>query len=278
MEIEKSFCELDEDFVCEIKTVDDGGYAFHNHDGYELLLLLNGDINYYFEGEGLHLERGNLICVKPYDFHRREIMKRGVYDRIVIHIKKIVLERLSTQKTDISECFYRVASGKMNVLQLDEQEIIQYSQLAKHLSKELKSNEYGNDILAETYLKQILVMVNQHSKNKNIVSVKNIMPPLVADTISFIDQNIADKINLDILAKHLNYNSTYISRSFKNICGTSIQKYIISKRITLAKRYLIEGYSPSDACYLSGFNDYSNFSRTFTKHVGRSPIKYQTQL
>lgn len=278
MEIKKIFCQLDDDILCEHKTTDEGELAFHNHDGYELLLLLHGDINYYIEGEGLHLERGNLICVKPYDFHRREIMKKGNYERIVIHIKESFLESLSTKHTDVSECFYRVPAGKINVLQFDEEEIIQYSLLTQQLSQVLSSNDYGTDILVDAYIKQILVMVNQHSRNKKIMSIKNIMPPLVAETISFIDKNISEKITLEILSDHLNYNGTYISRSFKKIYGISIQQYIISKRITLAKKYLIDGYSPSDACFLSGFNDYSNFSRTFAKHVGCSPIKYQAQL
>lgn len=277
MNIERLFCELDGYILCEHKSIKDGSSApFHSHDGYELLLLLDGNINYYTEAEGLNLKYGNLVCIRPYDFHRREIVTGSNYKRIVIHVRKSVLEKLSSEKTDVSECFYRVPAGKINVLQLDEHEIIEYSMLAKGLSQELASIEYGSDILAETYLKQILVMINSHSKNRRKIRVKNIMPPLVADTINFIDQNITERFSLDDISDHLNYNGTYISRCFKKITGITIQQYTINKRIALAKKHLNEGYSPCDACFLSGFNDYSNFSRTFTKFVGRSPIKYQS--
>ncbi|NLK99156.1 MAG: AraC family transcriptional regulator [Clostridiales bacterium] len=277
MNIERLFCEIDDYIQCEHKNLDYGtSTPFHSHDGYELLLLLDGDINYYTEAEGLHLKYGNLVCIRPYDFHRREVLNGENYKRIVIHVRKSVLERLSSDKTDVTECFYRVPAGKINVLKLDEYEIIEYSMLAKRLSQELSSSEYGSDILAETYLKQILVMVNSHSKKSRKVRVNNIMPPLVADTISFIDRNITERFSLDDIADHLNYNGTYISRYFKRITGVTIQQYIINKRISLAKKYLNEGLPPCDACFMSGFNDYSNFSRTFTKFVGRSPIKYQS--
>jgi AraC-like DNA-binding protein len=46
------------------------------------------------------------------------------------------------------------------------------------------------------------------------------------------------------------------------------------KRIALAKQYLIEGYNVSESCELSGFNDYSNFIRTFKNITGYSPTNY----
>ncbi|WP_458788379.1 helix-turn-helix domain-containing protein [Vallitalea sediminicola] len=36
----------------------------------------------------------------------------------------------------------------------------------------------------------------------------------------------------------------------------------------------MEGVPVTDACYLVGFNDYSNFYKKFKKIVGLSPKKY----
>lgn len=275
MELLKTYCELDSDIICEHKTVNDAGDFFHNHDGYELFLLLHGSINYYMEGEGLCLERGNLICIRPYDFHGRGMAINDAYDRIVINVRKTVLDNMSSEKTDLSTCFYRMPAGKINMLHLNEQEIMQYTLLAHNLIRGIQSNEYGNDILVDTYIKQILIMINQNARNHKNYGSQNIMPTLVADTITYIEQHLLEDITLDILSDQLHYNGTYISRSFKNITGISLQQYIIGKRITLAKKYLSEGYTPYDTCYMSGFNDYSNFSRTFTKQVGLSPKKFQ---
>jgi AraC-like DNA-binding protein len=48
----------------------------------------------------------------------------------------------------------------------------------------------------------------------------------------------------------------------------------LAQDITLAKSYLCEGFSITEACYQSGFSDYANFIRSFTKTVGISPGRF----
>lgn len=47
------------------------------------------------------------------------------------------------------------------------------------------------------------------------------------------------------------------------------------KRAPQAKKLLRMGKPPIDVCFLCGFNNYSNFSRTFSKHLKLSPKQYQ---
>ncbi len=275
--IVKTMDALNENILCNHLTISYKGNFFHNHDGYELFLLLDGDINYYIEQMGIHLERGDLVLIKPYDFHRRDIVKGNTYERIVINIKDSYMDKLSTKKTDLSACFIDLPGNKSNILKLSEQQIIEYTLSAQRLSQELESGEYGSDILADTYIKQILIMANRIFNKKNHIGIINIMPSLVSNTIAYIEQHITENITLDILSNSFHHNGTYISRCFKNITGISLQQYIIRKRVTLAKKYLCEGCSPYDACVLSGFNDYSNFSRTFNKQAGISPSRFRSQ-
>jgi two-component system response regulator YesN len=59
---------------------------------------------------------------------------------------------------------------------------------------------------------------------------------------------------------------------FKKNEGVSIINYLISQRITEAKRLLTEGAtSLKDVATLVGYNDYNYFSRIFKKNVGCSP-------
>lgn len=48
--------------------------------------------------------------------------------------------------------------------------------------------------------------------------------------------------------------------------------------MALAKTCLSEGLSLSETCYQSGFADYSNFIRSFTKLAGISPGKYTRKM
>lgn len=277
MEIPKILDTLHSDIICEHKSDDYSGDFFHNHNGYELFLFLDGYINYYVEQQGKKMLRGDLVCIKPYDFHRRELTKTALYERIIINVRDSVMDTLSSSKTNLSSCFYRLPAGSINVLHLKEDEVDSFIQLAHQLSREIKSEEYGSDIESESYIKQILVFVNRLSNRGNTHKIKpeNIMPRMVQDTMKYIEKHLTETISLDILSRELHHNGIYISKRFKEITGLSLQQYIIKKRLILAKSYLNEGVSPLDTCFLSGFNDYSNFSRTFSKQVGLSPKKYQ---
>ena len=76
------------------------------------------------------------------------------------------------------------------------------------------------------------------------------------------------------LAKHFYISESYICRIFKSATGTTINKYMTARRISIAKSLLAEGVGVSEVCERCGFSDYSNFLKAFTKSVGISPKKY----
>ncbi|WP_244169688.1 MULTISPECIES: AraC family transcriptional regulator [Paenibacillus] len=55
------------------------------------------------------------------------------------------------------------------------------------------------------------------------------------------------------------------------VCHSS---HVLDRRIALAKSCLSGGLSITEACYQSGFSDYANFIRSFTKTVGISPGRF----
>lgn len=96
----------------------------------------------------------------------------------------------------------------------------------------------------------------------------------VDDILAYINQNIAQPITIEQLAEHFYLSESYICRIFKAATSTTINKYITARRISIAKALLNEGISVAEAYERSGFTDYSNFFKAFTKAVGVSPKKY----
>ena len=88
------------------------------------------------------------------------------------------------------------------------------------------------------------------------------------------DEDAIENLTLEELSAHFFLSSSYLCRIFKATTGTTINKYITAKRITLSKSLLDQGCSVLEACEACGFNDYSNYLRAFTKAVGISPKKY----
>ena len=83
-----------------------------------------------------------------------------------------------------------------------------------------------------------------------------------------------NEISIEDLANNFYLSSSYICRIFKSATGTTINKYITARRISIAKSLLSDGESVNVVCEKCGFNDYSNFLKTFKRTVGISPKKY----
>ena len=88
--------------------------------------------------------------------------------------------------------------------------------------------------------------------------------------LSIIEENFKT-IKISDISEKLYVNSSYLSTLFKEEYGVTLEQYLIIRKIAEAKKYLYMGVPGSKACELSGFNDYSNFIRTFKKFEGCSP-------
>jgi YesN/AraC family two-component response regulator len=280
MKRDEFFRGLDIDISCEHKS---GGHftsRYHHHDGFEIYLFLKGEANYYIEQNCYNMKRGCLFNIRPSELHRVECFNLKVYERVSITIRTPILKLLSTEQTDLAKCFFDRTFGEGNLAHLNEHQINEFLFMVHKIENLINTGEYGHDIMTRSYLNQILVFVNglfYKNINNKQTDLINIMPPIVNKTMQYIDDHLTELITMNDVAEHIHHNATYISRCFKKVTGVPLQQYIIYKRIILAQKFLTEGYSLNDTCILSGFNDYSNFARTFKKQIGCSPKKYQEQ-
>lgn len=279
----RQFSATEADIVCEIKNdcsnmCVDKTYFFHNHDGYELTLVLNGKLNFLMDKHSYILTRGDLILIPPHVFHGSFTRTPDEYQRIVISIREPMMKELSSQLTNLSVCFFHAPAFEANIIHLSESEIKQYCGFAYQLDSALPSDGFGSDILSLSYIRQLLVHTNRFASSTATPKYRNHMSKLMTETFQYINDHLTGEITLQGIADHVHHNGTYVNRLFKQETGTTLQQYIIAKRIALAQKYLRESYSPCDACFMSGFNNYSHFSRTFTKQIGKSPRQYQSQF
>ncbi|MDD4112131.1 MAG: AraC family transcriptional regulator [Herbinix sp.] len=277
MERDKFYRALSNDINCEHKS---GGHftsRYHHHDGFEIYLFLKGEASYYIEQKCYNMKRGCLFNIRPNELHKVECFNLKVYERVSITIRTPLLKLLSSEQTDLAKCFLNRPFGEDNLAHLNEHQINEFLFMVHKVENLLNSHEYGHDIIAKSYLNQILVFVNSLFVKSTQTDLINIMPPIVNKTMQYIDNHLTESITMADVAEHVHHNPTYISRCFKKVTGVPLQQYIIYKRIILAKKYLVEGSSLNDTCRMSGFNDYSNFARTFKKQLGCSPKRYQEQ-
>lgn len=253
------------------------GTFYHRHEAYELYLFLRGNVNFYIENSCYRLEPGDLLVINPEEMHRSFSLDETEYERVTINLQKSYLHRISTPVTHLSACFDYRPMGKGNIVHLEDAQLKQFLQFTSDLEKALASDAYGTDIQANCCIAQLLVLTNTVFQNASFIPT-DIMPDLVRKTMDYIEAHLAQDITLEQLASTFHLNSTYISRQFKKHTGLTLRSYIVDRRIALAKSYLYEGLSITEACYQSGFSDYANFIRSFTKTVGISPGRFAKKM
>ncbi len=276
--VRRRFVAMDSEIICECKTIRDpvdSSMDLHNHDGDEILMVLDGIIDFYVEGGGARLERGDLICIREFDFHRGALQTKEQYNRVVINVKGGLLKQLASYGIDFDVCFQKLPDNPLNRIHLSESEVEQVENYAKILQGSLVKKPLGNEMETEALLRLIMVVATRHFINKKAPRNTEIMPELVVKTFDYIEKHISEEISLKRLEENVYHNGTYISRCFKRVTGITLQQFIIAKKITLSCKLLNEGHSPCDVCYMTGFNNYSNYSRTFAKQIGMSPKQYQ---
>lgn len=244
------------------------------HDFFEMVFLIDGNVRFDIEEKQYHMNREDIFLLPPGIFHR-EIPGSGYYERIILRLNPWYLNRLSTRQTNLASCF--AAAGERGYC-------VTFDPLVRHrirtmlyeLLRETRAKEFGKDILMESELKTLLIMLNRY-QSLNIrteaaseqESGKNI-----TEILQYINHHYTDSLTLDQLCDTFYISKFYLSRSFERLTKKSIYQYIQEKRMTMARQLLLSGERPTDIYRICGFSSYSNFYRAFRKYFGISPREY----
>ena len=93
----------------------------------------------------------------------------------------------------------------------------------------------------------------------------------------FVAKHYAEEIHLEDMAAIAGMSPSAFSRFFKQHTGRNLVDYVIDTRLGNAARMLVDTTSSiSEICYSCGFNNLSNFNRTFKSRRGYTPREFRT--
>ena len=245
----------------------------HIHDCYELYYSISGGKQFLIDNRFYTIAHGDLFIINQYESHKLTQIDNSVHERIVLSIYPDFVKRLSTPDTDLDYCFSNRSSRFQHKVSLDKSA---QRRFLYYISKITSANGYAHDIIEQAAFLELLVMINSlsHANAAETVVRDYKYNQQVEDILAYINQNIGQNITVEQLAANFFLSESYICRIFKQATGTTINKYITARRISIAKAHLNEGDSVGTAFEKSGFGDYSSFFKAFTKAVGVSPKKY----
>ena len=129
-------------------------------------------------------------------------------------------------------------------------------------------------------LAQFLIFINDlyFTKNSSNIPVHHDDYVCVYKSILYIQESFANDISRKTLSALTGVNERTLCNYFKNVTGLTTNQYILNFRLSAAKNLLLKGIQTAAVSEQTGFDNYSNFSRTFKKHVGLSPKQYAMQF
>lgn len=235
-----------------------------NLDSFLFMVVLSGKGTFTYNSEINYLKPNDIIfidCKKKYS-HRSS--STDPWELIWVHFNGNSIDN-----------YYKHFSKKMNSIVFNSKlssdfknTLFQLIDLAAHenaVSELLSSN------LLNTLVTQALTLEKVDTKNnQNISSEKS------KQIKQYIDKNFHQKLSLDSIAKEFYISKYYMSREFKKNYGTTINNYILNKKITLAKELLrFSGKPIGEIGKSCGIIDNSYFNKVFQKNENMSPSEYR---
>lgn len=245
----------------------------HIHDCYELYYSISGGKQFLIDNCFYTIAPGDLFIINQYESHKLTQIDSMVHDRIVLSVHPDFVKMLSSEKTNLEECFINRSQPGSHKLSLEKK---QQTRFLYYINKITSADGFAHDIIEKVAFTELLIMINSLFKASSMEEAASSYKynHQVDDILSYINNNISQPLSTTDLAEKFYLSESYICRIFKAATGTTINKYITARRISIAKSLLNAGMSVSEAYEKSGFTDYSNFFKAFTKAVGCSPKKY----
>lgn len=253
--------------------------TLHHHDFYEVYFFLSGNVQYNIESRSYLLTPGDVLLISPMELHQPMFgPEQREYERIVLWIDKQFLEGFSLPGQSFTVCFDTENPHHTNLLRPEgvARQFLMF--MLEQLISENSVDDPYREVSAMTYLAQVLILLNRlalkHREEESMTGPDS----TVYSVLGYINEHYRDDLSLDDLANRFFISKYHLSREFQRLVGTSVHRYIVQKRLVMAKQMLSTGKPSSEVYQQCGFGDYSNFYRAFKAEYQISPKEFVQRL
>lgn len=230
----------------------------HAHDVFEIYFHISGDASFMVEHNVYKLKPGECIISRPNEVHNCILNTKSTHEHACLWINSPSGFGVSHFLSEIYDSNHRLSPDNK-----DWEKILNCLELLDTSTDELE--------LLNSTIEILRIFKNCSSSEDQTVSVPDVLTTILND----INKNFREiQFIEDILDKYFISKST-LSRMFKKYLQTTPKVYLETKKLAYSRILLKRGESVQDACFMSGFSDYSGFIRTFKKHFNITPGRYR---
>lgn len=248
----------------------------HHHDFYEVYYLIRGEVEHWVDGRIIRMQAGDLLLINPKELHRPIVTSdTQVYERIVLWINKEYLETLFSDRMNLSRCFDTESPNHTHLIRPSYSERPVLTARLSEMVREYYSRELGSDLSVYGLFLQFMVQLNRIAQKEQVQPEEGQkLSPLVENVLSYISEHLAEPMTLESIAVRFYVSKYYLSHAFSREVGVSVYRYVLLRRLLMARQLLTAGENAGQVCRSCGFSDYTSFYRAFKSEYGISPREF----
>lgn len=247
-------------------------FAFHYHDFNKIMIFLKGNVNYAVEGKNYLLEPYDIVLINAGEIHRPSVLDNSIYERIIIYVSAEFLDKYTQGNDNLNHCFIRAKEAHSNVIRLHSVDKSKLYQVCLELERSFEDHAFAKELYQEILFLEFMIHLNRTTIANHIDYLESsIKSEKLIQILEYINEHLTEELTIDSLASYFYLNRYYLMHFFKEETGYTIGNYMKEKRLLLAKELLKNGKTLTEACYQSGFKNYSAFSRAFKKAYNTVP-------
>lgn len=250
-----------------------------NHDPfcsgcYELFMHVTGTCNFIVDDRKFSPQYGDLFLFPANQMHRL-VTQGDLFERFLVVFSPHVFDSVVCEPPILNLFNSSEAGGNQIILPSGtSKEILS---MLYRLSEAVQKGRPETPYLIYSDALRILVLVKKMLEQSFSIPLGTNCPRILGEIVDYIQANYQTIQSSRDVYEHFGISRAYLTKIFARYTVVTPYNYIRNLKLSHAKRMLAQGASVTEACFDSGFTDYSNFIRTFHKKAGETPFVYKSR-
>lgn len=252
---------------------------FHEHDYFEIDLVLEGETKFFTNNSVCNLQKGDLVIISPGTAHKIEVIERSIVICIVMKKSTFDDSFFNLIKADniladfFNKCLY---SSTENYLTFNVQITKKILQIIQNIFVESYSSlPQSNEICCNLISILLSYALRSLSETNNFKTYNDVHTNNFSKIINTIKMD-CDTVKLKELARRYNYDKAYLGKLISKKTGHSfnyLRNYYRIQRSCNLLKYTDD--SISSISEQTGFSSVNSFERNFRQLCMLTPSSYR---
>ncbi|HXD95937.1 MAG TPA: AraC family transcriptional regulator [Candidatus Acidoferrum sp.] len=238
-------------------------YAKHRHDTYAIGYTESGIQVFDYRGAARVSRPGQVVVLHPDAIHDGRAGTEDGFGYRIVYV----------EPSHISEAV-RVICGKAHPLPFVREPVVTNARLARVVRDAFRSGLVP--LAADTVVVDLAEgLLAAERPGAGSAGRHRVDGPAIERARQFLDAERTRVVHSSELEAITGMTRYEVARQFRLMLGTSPHRYLVGRRLELARQRMRGGRPLADVAYEAGFADQAHFTRTFKAALGLTPARYR---